>query len=314
MGLFGNNYSTGNDDLAIAPGAKDGKLYKYIQLIAISVLIIAIVLVVLGAFQVLSMGTTAYGIIISIGVVGIGGFVALPWVRVFENLKDKRYRITAITFLAVVGVCVVLWIVCVWLIIGLVEKGISGASEEILDDLLDSLNLIRISIIISMQFVVASYVAKNIIKYNKTLLPYQIIAGVAQLYIDFYFCLILTAITITTEGVELSSTAIFLTNKLVHALFAIFVIVSIFPGIVFRRVDKRRLLEARASAQNKAPGEYYSVTTDVAADGENGTDSAKTEDSDSADEKLKKIKSLLDQGLITQEEYDKKREDILNSI
>ena len=308
MSLFGNNYSTGNDDLAMAPGAKDGKLYNMIRLIAITVILIAVVLVILEIpiFGILKLGTTANGIIFSIGVVGVGGFVALPWVRVFEAFKDKRYKITAIVFLAVVGVCVILWIVCVWLIIGLVEKGISGASDEMIKDLLSSLKVIRAAIIVSLQFIVASYIAKNIIKYNKTLLPYQVLAGASQIYIDFYMCLLLTAVTITTEGVELSSTAVFLTNMWVHALLAIFIVIAIFPNMVFRRVDKRRLLEARSAANNGAvDAKPDNKATETVPDNADGA---------SVDEKLNKIKELLDKGLITQEEYDKKREDILNSI
>ncbi|MDE7164944.1 MAG: SHOCT domain-containing protein [Clostridiales bacterium] len=313
MGLFDGNYTSSNDDLALAPKAGDGKLYNMIRLAAITVILIAAVLLILEIpiFGILELGTTANGIIISIGVVGVGGFVALPWVRVFESFKDKRYKITAIAFLAMVGVCVILWIVCAWLIVGLIDKGMSGANEDILKDLLSSLNVIRVAIIISLQFIVASYIAKNIIKYNKTLLPYQVLAGASQLYIDFYVCLLLTAVTITVDGAELSSTAVFLTNMWVHALLAIFIVIAIFPNMVFRRVDRRRLLEARAAAQNGAADDKPvadNATTDTIKDSADNVDNAPV------DEKLNKIKELLDKGLITQEEYDKKREDILNSI
>lgn len=304
-----------NDDMAIAPKAGDGKLYKLVQLIAISVLIIAIVLVIFEVFQLLEMGTTANGIIFSIGVIGAGGLVALPWVRVLESFNEKPYRITAIVFLAVVGVCIILWIVCVWQIIGLVENGLEGATDEMLEGVLDSLNVIRISLIISLQFIAASYIAKNIIKYGKTLLPYQVMAGASQLYIDFYLVLILTAMTITVDGsVWFSDSAILLTNMWVHALLFIFIVLSIFPNVVFKRTDKRNLLDARNSSQNNSVVQYDNATRVAVVN--NNVNNANADNADSApiDEKLRKLKDLLDKGLITQEEYDKKREDILNSI
>lgn len=293
-----------NGDMAIAPKAGDGKIYKLVRLVSMLAFIIAAVFVILEIATIFPMGTVGNGVVFSIGVLGAGGMITLPWVRVFEAFKDKRYKITAIVFMAIAGVCVVLWIICVWLIIGLVDKAIGeDIAPSILSDLIDSLNIIRASIIVSLQFVVASYVAKNVIKYNKTLLLYQIMSGVSQLFIDFFACLVLTAITITTKGVEFSSTAILLTNKWTWALLAIAVVLSIFPSVVFRRTDKRNLLKHAASDMKDIVDEADSAKAPVANAAEQ-----------SVDDKLAKIKELLDKGLITQEEYDKKREDIINSI
>ena len=311
MNLFFGHYSTGNDDMAIAPKAGDGKLYKIVRAASMAVVILAIILVVLEAFQIFNLGTTGNGLVCTIGVIGIGGLVALPWVRVFEAFKEKRYKIIGIVFLALIGVCVILWIVCVWMIIGLVEKASAGDGDKVVEGVLDSLNVIRIAIIISLQFMVASYIAKNIIKYNKTLLVWQIIAGVALLYIDIYLILILTAVTITAKGdVIVSEASIFLTKMIVHALFAIAVIISIFPNVVFRRTDRRNLLEARNNSGN---GNNAKPSEASESDNDSVTDKAENK-TESADEKLLKIKELLDKGLITQEEYDKKREDILSNL
>lgn len=316
MGLFfsgRNNYE--NDDLALAPKAGDGKIYRLVQLIGISVFLIAVVLVILEAFTILPMSANTNGVVFSIGVVGVGGMVALPWVRVFEALKEKPFRITAIVFLALLGVCVILWIVCVWLIVGLVKQVSTDMDIKTLSSLVNSLNTIRVSIIISLQFVIASYIAKNIIKYRKTLIPYQVLAGVSQLFIDFFLCLVLTAITITTEGVEFSDTAILLTNRWTWALFVIAIVLGIFPNVVFRRVDRRRLLEARSSGVHETYGAETANNTNAnnanAPIFDNVSNNAETT---SVDEKLRKLKELLDKGLITQEEYDKKREDIINNI
>lgn len=303
--LFGR-YSTGNDDMAIAPNKGDGKLYKIVRAVSMAVIILAIILVILEIFQIFEMGSTANGLVYTIGVIGIGGMVALPWVRVVEAFKEKRYKIAGIVFLALICVCVVLWIVCVWMIIGLVDKASAGDGDKVIEGVLDSLNVIRIAIIISLQFMIASYIAKNIIKYNKKLLVWQAIAGGTLLYIDFYICLILTAVTITVKGdVIISEASIFLTKMIVHALFAIAVIVSIFPNVVFRRTDRRNLLEARHGNGNAQPQPQEQR--------EEGTTDKKYEPA-STEDKLQKLKELLDKGLISQEEYDAKRAEIINSL
>lgn len=310
MGLFSFNDTSLNSDMALAPKHGDGKLYRMIQLAAITVIVITVALIILQVpFYLIKINSTANGIICSIGVIGVGGFVALPWVRVFESFKDKRYKITALVFIGVVGVCVILWIVCVWMIVGLVG---SDNANKLLVDLLNSLNVIRVSIIVSLQFIIASYIAKNIIKYGKSLLPYQVLAGASQLYIDFYVCLVLTAVTITPSfDIEFSKTAYLLENMWTLALLVIFILIAIFPNMVFSRVDKRRLLEAKAAAAAE-------LGKPQAAQGNNDSTDAvennanNTADISTVDEKLNKIKELLDKGLITQEEYDKKREEILN--
>ncbi|MDE6013855.1 MAG: SHOCT domain-containing protein [Anaeroplasmataceae bacterium] len=302
MRLF-NFHSRYEDDLAIAPGAKDGKIYKLVQLIAISVILAAATLLIFEVSQLLKIGSTANGMIFSVGVIGLGGFFALPWVRVFESVEEKPFKITGIVFLALIGVCVILWIVCVWQIIGLVKN---IGSDEVIDKLVRSLNVIRASIIVSIQIVIASNIVMNVIKYRKTLLPYQILSGVSKLYIDFYITLVFTAVTITTDGLKLSSTATILTNKWLLPLLVVFIMFTIFPSAVFKRADRRRLLAAKKEDMK----EIFTNNQPQASN----TNASNNLDGDSVEKKLQKIKTLLDNGLITQEEYDAKRAEILSNI
>lgn len=315
MRIFGFGYdSSVNEDMAIAPGAGDGKLYRSVQLAAISVMVIAVTLVILKACQLLDIGTTAMGIICSVGVLGICGFVALPWVRVFESFKDKRHKLTAIVFWALIGVCAVLWIICVWLIIGLIEKSKADTTDAIVKEISTSFNAIRISIIISMQFIISSYVAKNFIKYGKKLLPYQAMTAVSVVYIDFYLIVLLTSVSITAEGVEFGWSAGLLSNMWLHALLIIAALLGFFPAAVFRRIDRRNMLRARHDGVYETFGGGQTNNDAPAEPAQEKADAPAPTDLDTVDDKLNKIKELLDKGLITQEEYDRKREEIINSI
>ncbi len=297
MGLFNFNNSRYEDDLAVAPGAKDGKIYKIVQLASISVILIAIILGILEAFQLLKIDSTVNGIIFSIAVIGLGGMSALPWVRVYESIDDKRFKITALAFLGVIGVCTILWVICVWQVIGIYKNLKNDLGDEALKGLINSLNFIRVSVIISLQFVIGSSITMNIIKYRKTLLPYQVMAGISNLYMDFYFTLLLTAITITNDGFGVSPTATFLINhwQWLTALFAVAIALMALPSVVFRRTDRKRLLSAKREQIKELAG------------GDNKFDS-------SVEEKLNKIRTLLDNGLISQEEYEAKRAEILKNL
>lgn len=322
MDLFGFHSAGTNDDLVIDPTKGDGKIFKMTQLAAICMMIIAIALVVLQVFQLFSLGVTANGIVCSLGVIGLGGITALPWVRVFEVLDDKRFKITAIAFMAVIGVCVILWIVCVWQIIGIINDVIKGDGENILAQTASSLNVIRVSLIVSMQFLIGSYVTMNIVKYRKTLLLYQGIADAALLYIDFFAILLLTAFTITAEGdVEIGSSASFFVDhwQWLTALFVIALLLFIFPTTVFKRADRKKILQAKAAANSasapqnaaqQAPAQQAGQATGPAP--QPFYSSASPEPT--VEEKLSNLKDLLDKGLITQDEYNAKRAEILNSI
>lgn len=310
--FFGSHSRTDDSDLAIAPGTKDGKIYKLVQLLAISVFLVAVVLVVFEIFQILDISATGNGVILSIGVIGLGGLTALPWLRVFEGLKEKPFKIVAIVFLSIIGVCVILWIVCVWLIVGLIKN----FDFMNLAKVANSLNAIRASLIVSLQFIITSTITMNVVKYRKTLLPYQIMYGVALAFIDVWFTIALFAFSITKDGFTINEASLLFTNKWMWAFLVIAIVLMSFPSYVFRRADKRRMLEARSANIKEDLKEILAASE---KSNESNTEANDSPAPDSAagepvEEKLKKIKALLDGGLITQEEYDAKRAEILNNI
>lgn len=319
MGLF-NIFGFGfhrrmeEGDLTIAPGVKDGKIYKLLQLLSISVFLAVAVLLVFEVFKLLPINATANGFIISVGVVGLGGMVALPWVRVFESFKDEKpIRITAIVMLSVIGVCVILWIICVWLIVSIVKN----FDIKSLAYVANSFNAIRATLIASLQFVIASNITMNVVKYRKTLLPYQIMSAVAKLFIDVWFILAFLAFSINAKGdFEINKAASIFTNRWMWAFLVIAVLLTGFPSYIFRRTDRKNLLKAKNQTLKEDLKEMLGVDDKKPSENqtENKPAQANAAGGGSVEDKLKKIKDLLDNGLITQEEYDAKRADILNSI
>ncbi|MBD5131836.1 MAG: SHOCT domain-containing protein [Clostridiales bacterium] len=308
MGFFNFNF-VGHDEFDVGAKNNEGRLYRYVQLAGICVIIISAAILMFSTFRLIKLNSTGYGIVFSICIVGFTALAALPWVRVIERVKDKKFFIIAIVFLAIIGLCAVLWITCVWQIISIFNNVVYGEAEAVEQSVINSLNVIRASLIVSLQFGMVSNIVMNYIKYRKTLLPYQIMSGVSSFYIDFYISLLLTAFTITPHGMESVPYALhIISNGWVAAFFGIAVVTLSLSGIVFWRTDRRRLIiTANTALENSGKTKDDSG----AADGEKRSDDATGE---SALERMKKLRALLDEGLITQEEYDAKRNDILNSI
>ena len=303
MGWF-DTVGTGDADIAVK--SNDGKIYKIVQLTTIIVLIVAVAVLVFEMFGVFDINSTANGLIVSVGVLGIGGMNELPWVRIFERFTDKRFKITAIVFMAFVGLCVVLWIVCVWQIVGIVNSAAGDGFEQSFKDVLNMFETIRVVLIVSLQFMVASGVTMNIVKYRRTLIPYQVMSGVANLYIDFYLSLLLTAFTITPQGDFIKApTAEWVNSPALGALFWISLILLIIVGIVFARTDRRRLIATANDAAVVAPVDKNAELKEKVEPESN---------SDSIAERLKKLQKLYDDGLITKEDYDNKRAEILSDF
>lgn len=134
--------------------------------------------------------------------------------------------------------------------------------------------------------------------------------GVSMLYIDFYLTLWLTAFTITKKGLELNPTATVLTNQWLMAIFVIAALLALFPAAIFRRTDKKRLLAAKKSNLK----EMLADNPQPQANAYNNPYAQNNAYGDSVEKKLQKLQNLYANGLITQEEYESKRADILNDI
>lgn len=305
MGWF-DSYSVNTSDPDIAIKNNDGKLYKIIQLVAVLLLILPIALFIFSFFHVFDLNVTGSGVLISIMIVGIGGLNGLPWVRIFERIKDKRFRIMSIVFMALVGVVVVLWLVCAWQIIAVVDKALSNPDgDELVVDVINIINTMRGVFIASLQIMIASAVATNIVKYRKTMMVYQALNGAALLYMDFYISLLMTAITVNSDiEPTLSATAGWIISPVLGALFFVALIILGVVGSVFTRAERRRLI----ATANEAAGSEKSSDSDKKFDG------AASADTESEADKFKKLQELYDSGMITKEEFEQKRAEILNRL
>lgn len=283
----------------IQNGDEDNRLYKLVSNIAIIGVFVSVAILVLGIFKIFEMNSFIFGIVATIAVLSIACFLLLPWVRRFGKGENKKI---SLVFMALIIACAVLWLVCVYMFIGIYNKSkVDGFDAK---SLVTPLNFVKATLIISMQFLMASLVAETVIRYRKKMIVFQAITYLSNLFFDFYITFFLGCLSISNEGMALSDKAKVLGNKFMVVMFVISIIYMAISSAIMKKQEVKRFTLA--------------VQDNYDMDGQRRSKDEKTEEVQPAvqspEEKLESLKNMLDKNLISQEEYDKKREEILKDM
>ncbi len=263
------------------------KLYRLIQTIAIVGMFVSVALVIMMGFEYIKYSSGMLALVLIILVVSVCCMMTLPWVKV---LSKGEFKILCYVMFGLTAFSCILWIVDI--IVGI--KIADAIKAENAGLLIGQLRFLKISLIISFQIIVTNSIATFVVKYRKTMIAFQVVTYISQLFLDFYGSIALASVKIGNNGFEPIANAGFLSNKLT-IMFAIMALafVAISNGII-RNMDRRRQREG------------------VPMFGDDKL--AKQKDDKSVQAQLKELKSLLDQNLITEEEYAKKRDDLINQL
>ena len=219
---------------------KQSKLYKIITSISIFGIFAACAIIVFAITGYIKMSSFIFGVIASIFIVCAGCLLILPWVRSYDKYKFKK---TAIIFMIAIGICVLLWLVCLFIGIDIYNKS-KAISEIDSGYLLMMLNIVKYTLIISIQILVASFIAQTIIKYQKSMIAFQVITYASYLFSDFYITFLLSCLKLSSAGFEISQNISFLLNKLVLTILALSVIFAAISNGIIKRMDARKLNNA----------------------------------------------------------------------
>lgn len=300
----------------IQNGDEENGLYKLVSNIAVIGVFASVAVLVLGIFKIFKMNSFIFGIVATIAVLSIACFLLLPWVRRFGNGESKKI---ALVFMALILACAILWLICVYMFIGIYNKSKIDGFE--LKSLVPPLNFVKITLIISLQFLMASLVAETVIRYKKKMIVFQAITYLSNFFFDFYITFFLGCLSITTEGLDLSSKAKILGNKFMVVMFVISIIyMAISSAIMKKQEAKRLVLAARdnynidGTRKSEKQRTVKEILGDKAEKQVEENQEAEVQVSQKPEEKLESLKNMLDKNLITQEEYDKKREEILKDM
>ena len=209
---------------------------------------------------------------------------SLPWIK---YLEAKKHKISSIIFLSIIGICAILWIICLIILVYHVSNNKEASTGVIV--------LIKVSLLLSIQLIISSTFASIILKYKKSMLPLQIITFISYIFLDIYFSIIIICIS---SSINFDPIAGVLFSKVMLTLLVIAIVFVCISNIIIKRIDKKRITDISYSNNINSSTENNSENTNDV----------------SATEKLQKLKELYEKELITKEEYENKKSEILKDF
>lgn len=274
-------------------------LYGIIQTISIVGLFLAVGLIVLATTGTLHMGTGLIQFVGIIAVICLCGLMSLVWAR---NLERGKQKVVSIVFLSIIGAVCLLWIIAICVVMGLIRKGDAATDKE----LVNSLRFIKIVLIISVQFICGTTIGAVITRYGKSMLVFQVIMYLSNIVVDVYVSCWLFLFKINNGEVAFATDsklfAILTSNGMITIAVLAIVYVSLSNSII-KRVELKRQKYQIENYGDKIDKKEIEEQTQ--------TNTQPVKDNK---QKLVELKSMLDDGLITQEEYDEKRKKLLEDM
>ncbi len=296
MSLFKKN--SGRISKTLADFQDGGKVYKIVTTCAIVGLFIAVGLLIMG----IVMEFMSAQLTLTLAILAIICFFAiatLPWIK---KLEQGLYRKTSIAFIAINAVCGLLWIIGAILVYVLYVKGKAGVDF----DPTGYLRVIKIIIIISIQFLAASSIATLITKYKKSFLAFQIITYVSTVFVDLYVSALLLSVYFDASK-ELATNAdvmAILGTPFMIGLFCMFLVFTAISAGIVKRLERNRVERV-----------HDAVASNIDANGNQVNQTAEGEQKQPTEQdRLAKLQQMYDAGLITEDEYKEKKAEILKDL
>ncbi len=293
-------------------------IHRSIQTAAILILFGCVAILISGIFnKFLTAGIT---LTLSIFIIiSLGAILCLPWIA---RVSQHNQRIFSIVMLALIGGSALLWVIAA-IFIYLLYKNYESYTPQ---TIVLFLNFIKVCMIISFQAIEANMISLCIIKFKKQYIPFQAIMYASYLFVDLWVSIVIGGIKLSVEnGLEFKPIfeQIFSAGMITVLVIAI-VYIAIANGIInsieARKngdyYDNRGRRRRRGAALTGALMDSFTDIEDYETKNEQKSEQPKVETKTevSAEEKLAKLKDLLDKNLITEEEYNQKKAKILEEM
>lgn len=291
-------------------------IFRAIQTTSILILFACVAILISGMINhFLTAGVTLtlfIFIIISLGVI-----LSMPWIA---RVKLPNQRILSIVLLSLIGVSSLMWVISAIFIYLLYKNG----ETYTVNTIWGFINFIRISLIVSFQAIEANLISLCIIRFKKQYIAFQAIMYASYLFVDFWFSMLFSGFKFDTASMT-PYFAPYLPSILSAGMITVLVIAIIYIVIanaIINSIEARkngdyydnRGRRRRRSVFHDALMESVTDIDDQELTKNNKETKTETKAEVSAEEKLAKLKELLDKKLITEEEYNKKREKIIEEM
>ena len=163
----------------------------------------------------------------------------------------------------------------------------------------------------------ASLVAETIIRYRNKMVVFQAITYLSNLFFDFYVTFFLGCLSISSKGVSLSENVKILGNKFMVVTFAISILYMAISSAIMKKQEAKRMtlaIQENYNIDGSKRGPKQRTVKEMIGDKTEEKEEDQVQVNQKPEEKLESLKNMLDKNLISQEEYDKKREEILKDM
>ncbi len=282
---------------------QEGKIYRALSTTAyVGIFVAAGIIVASLVNPTFALNATLWGIIFTIGVICLGLISVLPWVR---KLEKGEYKKLSLIFIVFVAVCVILWLICVWLVITMINS-------QNPDNIVWLLWFIKVTLLVSLQLMVATVAGNLWTKCRNTMIPFQVVTYASYGFVDFYFSYLLFCVNInptnTANPISLDTNALgALGTSFMITVLAIALVYMSISNFIIKRMEARRLVNMAADNFEEMLADQKEELQKV-VDEKNAQPSATGK---TMEEELNGLKDMLDKGVLTQEEYDEARKNVI---
>lgn len=281
-------------------------LFTILQTISMLGIFVSVGLVVLLFTGMISFSVGVFALIAIVAIICASSASCLPWAK---RLHRHEHKVMSIIYLCCTAVCTVLWIAAV-IVVCIIFKRLADNQQLNVANFIAGFKYIQATLVITIQFIIANFVAFAITKYKTRLITFQAITYISSLIVDIYLSALICCVVLTTDGVALGGAIPFLFNKVTLSIFILAAVYTLISYCIICGVRRRKL-----HFRNRRSVTFLDdALEDIEDEIQSTTISSQPDNSEDATQKLKKLQELLNQNLITQDEYDKKREEIISKI
>ena len=307
---------------------QQSKLYRNVRTI---VIIVSVVMAALFVLALLVSDLRKPGVFKFVFIVlafCAGGGMWLPWITQYERDRKKAAngenvaawrKYIVYVFWGLIAVCSLLWAISVFIVgdgVALLINQIKNDADEMID-LSKQFMMLRAAIVVTLQTAVGSIIVSGSMRYGKNYLLLRVITYAALLYLDFWLSWFVGGVTF--YGLEHGFTPI--SNTMLWVIAILMIVAMATAGGIYSGQARRKEIELFMKGDTKAllEGDVDLIDAESNTTTETSpvTPAAAPSSQSSAkdpEQQLVKIKELLDKGIITEEEYQAKRKDIIDKM
>ncbi len=323
MGIFRRNNMSNEYRNALRQIRQNrSALYRNVRIAVIVVAVVAAVFLALAIAVASLRKPASFKVSLSVLAVCVGGAACLPWITQLDRDKRRKARgdevpqwrfILAYAFFAFIGVCALLWVIAVF-VVGddIINNVINGEGDGVSAS---TFTFLRVAIIISLQALFGSVIATGILRHGKNYLALRAIMYVAILYLDIWLSWVAGGITVAGIAdktfLPISCTPLWVIAVLTAAAFV--ASAFILAGQT-RRKEIELIMKGDVSALTEGDVNLIDTQATTASMYRPDMPAPQEKPAEDVEEQLEKLMRMKEKGLISEEEFEEKRKEILSRM